>query len=241
MKAEVIMYDAQVKKLQGLCDEHGLTYKLEKETYPIRLTISPVQKQYEQGEMFPDTKKDETVIDPKAKMILIFKDGTIITKVEDGTFTIGKALRTKIENVFVKIVAFWQQFFFRDVIEKGGLRKGAMPVIDEDEADEDEDEIPEPEDGEELDTEDAEAPDGEEDDGADPDEELITAATQLVRYENKASVSLLQRRLSIGWSKASRLMDVLEEQGVVGPYVGGKPREVLPADLPEDEEGSENE
>ena len=129
MKAEVIMYDAQVKKLQGLCDEHGLTYKLEKETYPIRLTISPVQKQYEQGEMFPDTKKDETVIDPKAKMILIFKDGTIITKVEDGTFTIGKALRTKIENVFVKIVAFWQQFFFRDIIENKALKKNFFPTM----------------------------------------------------------------------------------------------------------------
>ena len=131
MEAEVIMYDAQIKKLQGLCDEHELAYKLEKNTYPIRLTISPVQKQYEQGEMFPDTKKDEAVIDPKAKMILIFKDGTIVTKVEDGTFTIGKALRTKIENIFLKIVAFWQQFFFRNIIENKSLKKNFFPEMPE--------------------------------------------------------------------------------------------------------------
>jgi len=135
MEAEVIMYDAQIKKLQGLCDEHELTYKLEKNTYPIRLTISPVQKQYEQGEMFPDTKKEETVIDPKAKMILIFKDGTIVTKVEDGTFTIGKALRTKMENIFVKIVAFWQQFFFRNVIENKSLKKNFFPEMPAPDAD----------------------------------------------------------------------------------------------------------
>lgn len=131
MEAEVIMYDAQIKKLQGLCDEHGLTYLLEKNTYPIRLTISPVQKQFEQGEMFQDIQKDETVIDPEAKFILIFKDGSIVTKVEDGTFTIGKALRTKIENIFVKIVAFWQQFFFRNIIENKALKKNFFPEMPE--------------------------------------------------------------------------------------------------------------
>ena len=54
MEAEVTMYDAQVKKLQGLCDEHDLVFKLEKEQYPIQLTISQVQKQYEQGTLMPD-------------------------------------------------------------------------------------------------------------------------------------------------------------------------------------------
>ena len=53
------MYDAQVKKLQGLCEEHDLVFKLEKEQYPIQLTISQVQKQYEQGTLMPDMKKEE--------------------------------------------------------------------------------------------------------------------------------------------------------------------------------------
>ena len=62
----------------------------------------------------------------------------------------------------------------------------------------------------------------------------ITAATLLVRQENKATVSLLQRRLKLGYSKAARLIDMLEEAGVVGPYRGSEPREVLPADVPEE-------
>ena len=43
----------------------------------------------------------------------------------------------------------------------------------------------------------------------------------------KASTSLLQRKLKIGYSRAARLIDLLEERGVVGPQVGSKPREIL--------------
>ena len=129
MEAEVSMYDAQVKKLQGICDEHGLVYKLEKEIYPIRLTISQVQKQYEQGTLMPDMKKDEEKSDPNSKMVMVFKDGHICTKFEDGTFVITDVLQTKIKNIFVKIVAYWQQYFFRDVIEKKALKKNFMPVM----------------------------------------------------------------------------------------------------------------
>ena len=129
MEAEVTMYDAQVKKLQGLCDEHDLVFKLEKETYPIRLTISQVQKQYEQGTLMPDMKKEEDKSDPDAKMVMVFKDGHICTKFEDGTFVITDVLQTKIKNIFVKIVSFWQQFFFRNVIENKELKKNFMPVM----------------------------------------------------------------------------------------------------------------
>ena len=79
MEAEVTMYDAQVKKLQGLCDEHDLVFKLEKEQYPIQLTISQVQKQYEQGTLMPDMKKEEDKSDPDSKMVMVFKDGHIPT------------------------------------------------------------------------------------------------------------------------------------------------------------------
>lgn len=129
MEAEVIMYDGQIKKLQGLCDEHGLLFKLEKEIYPIRMTISLVQKQYEQQSLMPDMKKDEEKSDPNSKMVMMFEDGHVKTKFEGGTFVIVEALQTKIKNIFVKIVAYWQQYFFRNVIENNALKKNFMPVM----------------------------------------------------------------------------------------------------------------
>jgi S-DNA-T family DNA segregation ATPase FtsK/SpoIIIE len=49
----------------------------------------------------------------------------------------------------------------------------------------------------------------------------------------KASASLLQRRLKIGYARAARLLDILEERGIIGPSQGAKPREVY---IKEDEE-----
>jgi S-DNA-T family DNA segregation ATPase FtsK/SpoIIIE len=61
------------------------------------------------------------------------------------------------------------------------------------------------------------------------EDELYEEAVELVRRLNKASVSLLQRRLRIGYTRAARLIDIMEAQGVVGPATeGSKPREVLP-------------
>ncbi len=66
---------------------------------------------------------------------------------------------------------------------------------------------------------------------ANPDEdELYQTAVDMVRRLEKASISLLQRRLRIGYTRAARLMDMMEERGVVGPPKEGssKPRDVLP-------------
>lgn len=73
---------------------------------------------------------------------------------------------------------------------------------------------------------------------ADEDEGLIEEATSIVRQSGRASASLLQRRLRIGYPRAARLLDQLEESGVVGPSQGGgREREVLPsADAADDEE-----
>jgi DNA segregation ATPase FtsK/SpoIIIE-like protein len=72
---------------------------------------------------------------------------------------------------------------------------------------------------------------GDDDPGGGQDDELYEEAVDLVRRLNKASVSLLQRRLRIGYTRAARLIDVMEEQGIVGPATeGSKPREVLPLD-----------
>ena len=69
------------------------------------------------------------------------------------------------------------------------------------------------------------------------DEDLIEKATSIVRQSQRASASLLQRRLRIGYPRAARLLDQLEEQGVVGPSLGGgKERDVLLGPLNEEDE-----
>ncbi len=60
-------------------------------------------------------------------------------------------------------------------------------------------------------------------------DELYEQAVEMVRRLNKASVSLLQRRMRIGYTRAARLIDMMEDEGVIGPAQdGSKPREVLP-------------
>lgn len=58
-------------------------------------------------------------------------------------------------------------------------------------------------------------------------DELINEAIELVSQEGHASVSLLQRRLRVGYARAGRIIDQLESMGIVGPYEGSKPRKVL--------------
>ena len=60
------------------------------------------------------------------------------------------------------------------------------------------------------------------------DEELLEKATEVVKKDKRASISLLQRRLRIGYARAARLIDEMEKQGIIGPdQGGGKAREVL--------------
>ncbi|MBI2355951.1 MAG: DNA translocase FtsK 4TM domain-containing protein [Candidatus Doudnabacteria bacterium] len=69
----------------------------------------------------------------------------------------------------------------------------------------------------------------------DEDDELIPVAIETVRNAGKASASLLQRRLRVGYARAARLLDILEERGIIGPAEGAKPRDVYDADSTEDE------
>ena len=59
------------------------------------------------------------------------------------------------------------------------------------------------------------------------EEELVKAAFQIILETGKASTSLLQRKLKIGYSRAARILDILEEKGIVGPQEGTKPRKIL--------------
>lgn len=61
----------------------------------------------------------------------------------------------------------------------------------------------------------------------DSDDDMYKDAVQVVTDAKKASTSLLQRRLRIGYSRAARIMETMEEQGIIGPADGARPREVL--------------
>jgi S-DNA-T family DNA segregation ATPase FtsK/SpoIIIE len=59
------------------------------------------------------------------------------------------------------------------------------------------------------------------------EDDLYEEAREIVIHAGKASTSYIQRKLKVGYSRAARLMDLLEEQGVIGPQDGSKPRDVL--------------
>lgn len=249
--SEITLYEAQAKKMQGICDEHNLTYRFLKDRYPIIFIIRPIQGMDAQISML-EAVEEAGYISPEAEMMWIFKDGALETRVTGGTFTISKTLRTKIESILMKMITYWQQYFFKDVLEKHSLAAGMMPVINEDEVEDDDAYEEDPEDPgdaeapEMLDGDDAE--DGADDDLGDTadssdatDDDLYDQAVSIVRMENKATVSLLQRRLNVGYARAARIMELLEENGIVGPFAGSNPREVLPADEPDDMEDAADE
>lgn len=212
--SEKTKYESYLKKLEGLCDEHDLTYRLRLHESPISLTVRPVQGLYEQMSML---EKDEGVLSPDAYLRFEMKDGELNTYI-GGTFVISDALFTKLRSLFRNLEYRWLQFFFRDIVERGLMEKARLPVIEADEE------------------QDAPELDAMEDLANEPDwEEQIRLATAIVRAENKATAALLQRRMQVSAMKAVRLLDALEELGVIGPDNGKEPREVLEADTPDDE------
>lgn len=254
--SEIAKYEAYKKKLQGICDENNLVFRFRRDTYPITLTIKPVGGMGAQLSMLENVE-ETGYTSPDAYIMFTYKDGDITYKTSE-TFTIGEALFKKILNLFKNMYFCWLQYFFRDVIERNALKEGMKPEIDESDAADDSDGLPEgaepledydDEGGEDLlpEDEDDTLPDVDEAaEGSDPVEgedgvlsgataDEIAKATSIIRMENKASTSLLQRRMNIGYAKAAKIIDALEEQGVVGHYNGSQPREVLPFDEPDEE------
>lgn len=225
-------FEAQKKKLDGLCEEHNLSYRLDLNKYPMTLTLRPLQGMFEQLSMLDNGENGADRISQDAYLMFWQRDGEYGTKTF-GTFTINEALMAKFRNIFKKLEFFYCQFFRRECIETGAIRKGLMPEIDEEEggSNAEEENLTE-EEAEEL------ADEVGEEDGI-PDDELLPMAIQLVRTENACTSALLRKKLKIGYSKALHLIDMLDQRGIVGPFQGSKSREVLPYDLPEDGEAEE--
>ncbi len=70
-------------------------------------------------------------------------------------------------------------------------------------------------------------------------DELYMQAVRIVVETKQASVSMIQRKLRVGYTRAARMVDIMEEEGIVGPYNGSKPREILVNDMSEIEEMQE--
>jgi S-DNA-T family DNA segregation ATPase FtsK/SpoIIIE len=66
-----------------------------------------------------------------------------------------------------------------------------------------------------------------EEDVTEEDEELVTRCLEIIKQEGKASTSMLQRRLRLGYTRAARVVDILEQRGILGPKDGAKDREIL--------------
>jgi S-DNA-T family DNA segregation ATPase FtsK/SpoIIIE len=76
------------------------------------------------------------------------------------------------------------------------------------------------------------------------DDQLLEMSVQIIRETQRASTSSLQRRLRIGYTRAARIMDVLEQRGIVGPARGSDPREILidmDGDIPGNTDSKEKE
>ena len=66
-----------------------------------------------------------------------------------------------------------------------------------------------------------------EDEVTDEEEDLVDRCLEIIRQEKKASTSMLQRRLRLGYTRAARVVDILEQRGILGPKDGAKDREIL--------------
>lgn len=70
------------------------------------------------------------------------------------------------------------------------------------------------------------------------EDSLVDEAKKVILQSGKASASLLQRRLRVGYARAARILDILEEQGIIGPADGAKPREILSSEVPSIDDSS---
>ncbi len=238
--SEIAKYEAYAKKLEGICEENNLVATFKRDSYPITLTIRPLTGLYEQMSMLENVEENGYT-SPEASIVFTIKDGVLGYKTSE-TFSISDALFSKIKNLFKNLHYYWLQFFFRDLMERKVLNEETMPKIGEEDA------IPEEAEPLESYDDDLEEEEGqEEDDEAYPGPSLgldnpdIREAIRIVRAENIASVSLLQRQMYIDYAKAVRYIEALEQLGVIGPPDGSRSREVLPYDEPEDPDGDKEE
>lgn len=232
MATEADKFEGFRQKLENICDENGLIYTFNTEGYPIMLTIQPQQGLDAQLSML-EMAEEKPFNSPDATIQFIMEDGALTLKMNER-FTLPETLFTKIKNLFLKMHASFLGAFYRDVREKDLLRapyvmskagvannkKIAEPLeVYEDDG-------TETEEGEDF-------PDGLLEDepgegGLTRKEYLVKAATEYVREKGRCVLADLQKKFTLGYAEAARLIEDLEDAGVVGDPVEGGGRQVLP-------------
>ena len=95
-------FEGQKKKLENLCEEHNLTYSLKLDTYPVAMTLRPIQGMYEQLSMLEAAEDGEMRISQDAYKTFCGGNADYWVK-SFGTFTMGTELERKFLNIFKKI------------------------------------------------------------------------------------------------------------------------------------------
>lgn len=241
MTEEMTKLEALQNKLCNICDENALTYRFHREGYPIQLVIRPDESPSGQLSMLEVAGQGETGYISQDAAIVFEMDGGVLKHQITGQIEISEALLNKLKILFKKMHYLWLQHFHCEVIRGNLLQINAWPAINYKAENSDDGADDEATEGDTDETDDADI-ENDEDDGDDegPDDDtadasdlsefaqLVDEAEKIVREDGGASISRLQRRLSIGYSKAARLIEALETRGVVGPITGSGMREVLP-------------
>lgn len=140
--SEINKFEAYKKKLQGVCDENELVFRFKNDSYPITLTVRPVNGN-EQMSLLDDGDKEK--VNPNHALTFAYKDGVLTYKIAEG-FAIDDALFNKLKNLYKNMHSLWLQFFNREVIEKQLLTGDKLPkASEEDPADNTDDDLDDPE------------------------------------------------------------------------------------------------
>ena len=132
---EIDKYGVLKEKLQGICDENSITYTIQNRSYPFLMVIKPLGGTDAQQTMLEGMEEATGTgyISPDASLVFAYRDGDLSYKISE-TWTISENLFNKLKNIFKKMHALWMQYFFRDVLETGGIPAADIPAEPQDEA-----------------------------------------------------------------------------------------------------------
>lgn len=229
-------FEAYKKKLEGICDENNLVFRFRNDVYPITLTITPNSGLGVQMAML-EMADEKPFNSPDAQLVFSMEDGALTYKISER-LKISDALFSKLKNLFRNMHYTYLQFFHRQCIEEKLLSTDCFPQPEVDaamgsepleefvDADElEETDCPDMPDCEEINSA---LKDGDEGETMTQQEYLLREATKHVREVGHATASMLAKKFGIGFAAAARLIDDLEETGVIGEYDGSGQRKALP-------------